>query len=95
MASRNQITYAHAGTYLLTLTVQDALGSRQIRKRLTVLEHPPTYDNVLLPTLQGKRDSGSELAKGDNHPPLNFQMPPITQDGDGLTDDDHFPGHNG
>ncbi len=92
---QTQHTYAQAGTYTLTLTVQDALGTHQISKQLTVSEHPPTYDNVFLPLIQSERDSGNELAKGDHHPRPDFHMPPITQNGDGLTDDDHFPGHNG
>lgn len=90
-----QHTYAIPGTYTLTLSVQDPGGTRRISKRLTVTASPPTYPNVVLPLLQRERDTGSPLARGDHQPPPNYQMPPVNHNGDGLTADDHFPGHDG
>lgn len=90
-----QHIYSHAGTYTLTLNVKDASGTRQISKRLKVTLNPPVYANPFFQVLQRERDTGNELARGDHHPPASFQFPPIVQNGDGLTSDDHFPGHNG
>jgi hypothetical protein len=59
-----------------------------------VTASPPTYANVVLPLLQRERDTGSPLAKGNYSPQPDYQMPPIVQDGDGLTNADQFPGHN-
>jgi hypothetical protein len=89
-----QHTYAAAGSYTLTLTVQDAHGTRQMSRKLSVTNNPPTYDNIYLSLVQRELDEGHELAQGDLHR-ANFQMPLITQNGDGLTADDHIPGHNG
>jgi hypothetical protein len=90
-----QHVYANAGDYILTLTVGDDHGTRRIKTKLSVTNRLPTVDNAFLPYLQRELDTGSELAQGDHHPRSNFQMPPITQNGDGLTGDDRFPGHNG
>lgn len=90
-----QHTYASSGTYTLTLAVQDTHGTRRISERLSVAASPPTYANVFLPLLQRERDTGNPLAQGDHQPPPGYQMPAITQNGDGLTSADQFPGHNG
>lgn len=90
-----QHTYAASGTYTLTLAVQNSHGTRRISKRLSVTASPPTYANVFLPLLQRERDTGNPLAQGDHQPFAGYQMPAITQNGDGLTSADHFPGHNG
>lgn len=85
-----QHVYANAGTYPLTLTVQDANGSRQVSKKLVVTTNALKYTNILLLT---HRDDPA-LAAGDHAPTSGFVFPQITQDGDGLTSSDHFPGHN-
>ena len=89
-----QHTYAHAGKYILTLTVQDARGTRKVSKTLVINAKPPTYGNTFLGILQQEAASGSPLARGDLSPGPGFRLPSIVQNGDGLTGDDHFPGHN-
>ncbi len=64
---RSHHLYASADKYTLTLTVQDARGTRKVSKTITVSENPPTYANSFLPLIQGEATSGSPLAKGDNY----------------------------
>ena len=85
-----QHVYSQAGTYPLTLTIQDANGSRHVSKTLVVTTTALKYTNILL--IIHRYDS--TLALGDHAPESGFMLPQITQDGDGLTSSDHFPGHN-
>lgn len=68
---------------------------RAANPRLRGASAPPSYVNSFIDIEKSYLSTGNAITQGDITVRADHQMPPIIQNGDGLTSDDHFPGHNG